>query len=65
MTPVFKKEGLTLKENDRPVSNLTAISKEFEKVIFDQLYGAFHDHLSLNLSGFLKKHSWVVSWCTG
>lgn len=25
--------------------------------MFDQLYGAFHAHLSQNLSGFLKQHS--------
>lgn len=55
LTPV--KDEDTRKENYRPVSILTAISKVYEKVMFDQLYGAFHEHLSPNLSGFLKKHS--------
>ncbi|PFX22135.1 putative RNA-directed DNA polymerase from transposon X-element [Stylophora pistillata] len=57
LTPVLKKDDDTRKENYRPVSILTAISKVYEKVMFDQLYGAFHEHLSPNLSGFLKKHS--------
>lgn len=57
MTPVFKTDEDTRKENYRPVSILTAISKVYEKVMFDQLYGAFYEHLSPNLSGFLKKHS--------
>ena len=57
LTPVFKKDEDTRKENYRPVSILTAISKVYEKVMFDQLYSALHEHLSPNLSGFLKKHS--------
>lgn len=55
LTPV--KDEDTRKENYCPISILTAISKVYEKVMFDQLYGAFHEHLSPNLSGFLKKHS--------
>ena len=61
LTPVFKKDEDARKENDRPVSILTAISKVYEKVMFDQLYGAFHEHLSPNLSGFLKKHSFCTA----
>ena len=41
----------------RPVSVLPAISKLFEKVMFDQLYVSFAPILSLNMSGFLKGHS--------
>ena len=41
----------------RPVSVLPAISKLFEKVMFDQLYVPFAPILSLNMSGFLKGQS--------
>jgi len=41
----------------RPVSVLTALSKLYEKVLFDQIYEAFYWRLSPNLSGFLKGHS--------
>ena len=56
LTPVFKKDEDTRKENYRPVSVLTALSKVYEKVMYDQLYNTFCDHLSQNLSGFLKNH---------
>ena len=39
------------------VSLLTALSKVYERVLFDQMYGAFQCKLSLNLSGYLKGHS--------
>ena len=42
---------------NRPVSVLTALSKLYEKVLFDQIYEAFYWRLSPNLSGFLKGHS--------
>ena len=57
LTPVFKKDEDTRKENYRPVSVLTALSKVYEKVMYDQLYNTFCRHLSQNLSGFLKSHS--------
>ena len=57
LTPVFKKDEDTPKENYRPVSVLTAWSKVYEKVIYDKLYNTFCRHLSQNLSGFLKNHS--------
>ena len=57
LTPLFKKDKDTRKENYRPVSVLTALSKVFEKVMYDQLYNTFCRHLSKNLSGFLKNHS--------
>ena len=55
LTPVFKKDEVTRKENYRPVSVLTALSKVYEKVMYDQLYNTFCRHLLQNLSGFLKK----------
>ena len=57
-TRVFKKDEDTRKENYRPVSVLTALSKVDEKVMYDQLYNTFCRHLSQNLSGFIKNH-----WC--
>ena len=57
LTPVFKKDEDTRKENYRPVSVLTALSKVYEKVMYDQLYNTFCRHLSQNLSRFLKNHS--------
>ena len=57
LTPVFKKVEDTCKGNYHPVSILTALSKVYEKVMYDQMYAAFYCHLSFNLSGFLKNHS--------
>ena len=57
VTPIHKKDEVTDKNNYRPVSVLPAISKLFEKVMFDQLYVSFAPILSSNMSGFLKGHS--------
>ena len=57
LTPEFKKDEDTRKENFRPVSVLTGLSKVCEKVMYDQLYNTFCRHLSQNLSRFLKNHS--------
>ena len=54
VSPIHKKESESLKENYRPVSVLTAISKIFERVQFDQMYPFVTNVLSDNLSGFLK-----------
>ena len=40
-----------------PFVGLSALSKVYEKVMYDQLYNTFCRHLSQNLSGFLKNHS--------
>ena len=61
LTPVFKKDEDTRKETYRPGSVLTALSKVYEKVMYDQLYNTFCRHLSQNLSGFLKNHSCCTS----
>ena len=57
VTPIHKKDEVTDKNNYRPVSVLPAISKLFEKVMFDQLYVSFAPILSSNMSCFLKGHS--------
>ena len=57
--PFFKKDDITLMDNDRPVSLLTSTSKVFEKVVFTQLYEYFDKNNLLYSSqyGFRKKHS--------
>ena len=64
MTPVFKKDEDARKENYRPVSVLTALSKVYGKVMYDQLYNTFCRHLSQNLSGFIKNHSCCTALLT-
>ena len=55
-----KKDEDTRKENYRPVSVLTALSKVYEKVMYDQLYNTFClapcHNTSLDFLG-LKNHS--------
>ena len=48
---------MTDKASYRPAFVLTALSKIYEKVMFDQMYDSFHWRLSPNLSGYLKGHS--------
>ena len=55
--PIHKKSEETDKADYRPVSLLTALSKVFERVMFDQMYEAFRCKLSHNLSGYLRGHS--------
>ena len=57
VTPIHKKSEETDKANYQPVSLLTALSKVFERVMFDQMYEAFRCKLSHNLSGYLRGHS--------
>ena len=47
-------DSMTEKTCYRPVSVLTALSKLYEKVMFDQIYEAFYWRLSPNLSGYLR-----------
>ena len=57
--PLFKKGDNTIFYNYRPISILPAISKVFERVIFDQLPEYFHTRELYYSSqyGFRKKHS--------
>ena len=57
VSPIYKKGDTSDKNNYRPVSVLPAISKLFEKVLFDQLYSSFLPTFSPNMSGFLRGHS--------
>ena len=57
VTPIHKKAETTDKSNYRPVSVLSAISRRFEKVMFDQLYTSITPTFSSNMLGFPKRHS--------
>ena len=55
---MFKKADEMEKSNYRPVSVLPALSKIYEKVMYDQIYGTFITTiLTPNISGYLKGHS--------
>ena len=57
--PIFKKGDESMVGNYRPVSILPALSKVFEKVVFDQLYKYLteNDLLYSGQYGFRKGHS--------
>lgn len=57
--PIYKKGKNVLFENYRPISLLPAMSKVFERVVFDQIYKYFHVNKLLYVSqyGFRKDHS--------
>ena len=59
LVPIFKKGDTSFPENYRPISLLPAISKVFEKVVFNQFYEYFISNklLSNNQYGFRKLHS--------
>ena len=48
LVPIFKKGDTSFPENYRPISLLPAISKVFEKVVFNQLYEYFISNKLLN-----------------
>ena len=54
--PIFKKHDSLLKENYRPVSILSHVSKIFERLAFNQIETYFSTKFSKLLTGFRKKH---------
>ena len=54
---ISQRDVVTNRNNYRPVSVLPAISKLFEKVMFDQLYASFTPTLSSNMLHFMEGHS--------
>ena len=57
VSKVFKKKDDLDKENYRPVSVLTNVSKVFERIIYQQIEDFMKDKLSNLLTGFRKNHS--------
>ena len=57
VTSIHKKGDVSDKKYYRSVSVLSAISKLFEKAMFDQLYTSFVPTISPNMSGFFKGRS--------
>ena len=57
ITPVFKENVCTSKNNYRPVSVLLAISKIFEHIICNQLSASFEEIFSKFQCGFRKNYS--------
>ena len=57
ITPIHKKDAKTEKENYRPVSILSAFSKIFERLIYDDLNQYVDTKLSPYLCGFRKNYS--------
>ena len=57
ITPTYKKDDTTNKENYRPISILPSVSKIFERNMFDQISIYINNFLSPYLCGFRKGYS--------
>ena len=57
VSPIFKKNDYLDKENYRPVSILSHVSKVFERIMYKQIDNFMKDKLSKLLTGFRKNHS--------
>ena len=57
IAPAHKKSSTTAKENYRPISVLSSVSKIFEKLLYDLLMEYMNDKLSQFLCGFRKQDS--------
>ena len=57
VSPLFKKDDNTAKENYRPISILPSISKNFERLMFQQITSYVSNFLSPYLCGFRKGYN--------
>ena len=57
VTPAHKKGKSSVKENYRPISVLPAVSKLFERIIYEQIYTYMEKYLSPYLCGFRKGYN--------
>ena len=57
VSPLFKANDRTSKENYRPVSKLPNLSKVFERIMYDQIADFMTEKVSPILSGFRKGYS--------
>ena len=55
--PIFKKDDLFEKANYRPISLLPSLSKDYKKLIYQQLSTFFENKLSPLLCGFRSRYS--------
>jgi hypothetical protein len=62
VTAIFKKQNRQLKENYRPISLLSCISKVFERIIYNTTYNYFRSNHLLNIhnSGFQRDDSAIL-----
>jgi len=54
VSPIFKKDDKHSKDNYRPVSVLSSMSKIFERLMLSQINNYMYDKLSIYLCGFRK-----------
>ena len=57
ITPVHKRDDITNKENYRPISLLSCLSKIFEKIMQKQMIVYIENHLSPFLCGYRKGYN--------
>ena len=57
VSPSFKRNDSLNKENSRPLSVLSLVSKVLERLIFTQLEGFMQEELSSLLTDFKRNHS--------
>ena len=57
VTPIFKKSDCLNKENYRPVSVLSSMSKVFERIMYSQINEFMENKFSNYLTGFRKGHN--------
>ena len=57
VSPIYKKKSKSSKDNYRPVSILSNISKIYERCIYDQVYSYFDKILSIYQCGFRKGYN--------
>ena len=57
ITPIFKKEDSLNKENYRPISILSHLSKVFERILYKQIDSFMKNKFSPYLCGFRKNHN--------
>ena len=57
VTPIYKKANDNERENYRPVTMLSTFSKEFEKLLFEQINDHMQSKFSKHLTGFRKNQS--------
>ena len=61
VTPIYKKGSHTDKENYRPVSILTSLSKVFQRLLYRQMYSFTKSLLSINqCKGFSAQHCLIT-----